>query len=53
MMRFRLWKQSSKLHGRYRHLLQPFHVFPMQASILMFLEQPPQCKLIEVAYALC
>lgn len=25
----------------------------MQAGILMFLEQHPQCKLIEVAYALC
>lgn len=42
-----------QFHGRYRHLLRPVHVSPMQAGILLFLDRHPGCKLIQVASALC
>lgn len=40
------------LQGLLRQRLQPLHVSPMQAGILLYLDRHPRCKLIEVASTL-
>ena len=42
-----------RLQGLFRHRLQLLHVSPLQASMLLYLDRHPQCKMNEIASALC
>ena len=42
-----------RLQGLFRHRLQNLRVSPIQAGMLLYLDRHPQCKLIEIASALC
>lgn len=42
-----------RLQGLFRHRLQNLRISPIQAGMLLYLDRHPQCKLIEIASALC
>lgn len=42
-----------RLHGFFRHRLQPLGVSPVQAGMLLYLDRHPQCQVAEIASALC
>ncbi|UVT15093.1 MAG: MarR family transcriptional regulator [Nitrospira sp.] len=42
-----------RLQGLFRHRLQALEVSPVEAGMLLYLDRHPQCKLVEIASALC
>ena len=42
-----------RLQGLFRHRLRALGVSPVEAGMLLYLDRHPQCKLLEIASALC
>jgi MarR family transcriptional regulator, lower aerobic nicotinate degradation pathway regulator len=42
-----------RLHGEFRRCLEPIHVTPLQAGVMLYLRQHVESRLTEAATALC
>lgn len=42
-----------RLHGLFRHRLDPLGLSPLQASMILYLDRHPHCEVCEIASALC